>query len=222
MQTSPDTQIFIYGLIATQHQCGTPGEWWTRLTAEPSPARRGGWAREPKKWRGFFGLKCLRLKCKQEDSRRPQQRGGALTELQPEPGFIYIYLSVSLSSHEQDAEMQTATEHGQLIYCFHKAELINDCKRAASWTHQQLAKRKCMASNAEANTPNLITVTPLDCKIRAVNTNYRHLKLRHPKNKDFLKERMCFWHIWHRQGGDLGLPLWLYSFAGHRTCRQVF
>lgn len=41
---------------------------------------------------------------------------------------------------------------------------------------------------------------------RAVNTNYRPLKLRHPEKKDFLKERMCFWHIWHSQRGAPGSP----------------
>lgn len=47
--------------------------------------------------------------------------------LQPEPGFIYIYHSASLHTGHRDAlQQQTPTVHGQLIYCFHEAELIND------------------------------------------------------------------------------------------------
>ena len=40
--------------------------------------------------------------------------------------------------------------------------------------------------------PNLIIVMPLHCEIRAVNTNYRHMKLRHPKIKIFLRKGCVF------------------------------
>lgn len=131
----------------------------------------------------FFDLKCLRLKCKQDESRRPQQRacGSFHCSLNQ---LLYTLIIQPLSTragHRDALQQRTPTQHAQLIYCFRQAELIHDCKRAASWTHQQLAKkRKFMASdaaskgNAEAMNPNLIIVSLLDGKIRAVNTNYRH------------------------------------------------
>lgn len=66
---------------------------------------------ESQRTEAFFGLKCLRLKCKQDDSRRPQQRGcGSFTAAWSR---FYIHLSFSLSSHEQDAEMHYNSRHLQ-------------------------------------------------------------------------------------------------------------
>lgn len=116
---------------------------------EEEEERGGGWAREPKNWK-FFGLKCLRLKCKQDDSVGPQQRDCGSFHCRLNRVFYTFIIQplFSQAGHRNALQQGTPTVHRQLIYCFHEAELINERQRTASPTHRQLAKRRFMASGA--------------------------------------------------------------------------
>lgn len=163
--------------------------------------------------------------------------------LQPEPGFIYTYHSASL--HTSRTQKCTTTAD---TYRTRTINILLSRSGAYSWLQEGSildspatskkkihGQRRCFQGHAEAINSNLIIVTPLDCKIRAVNTNYRHFKLRHPKNKDFLKEKMCFFgtsgtdkdEIWACLSGCTALQASVLNtqvFAGSTTegrCRRL-
>lgn len=153
MQISPDTDIH---LRINRHTAPTWKTCWMRNTAHCwAPRHRDSRVQQdeedehkkPKNWSLvflFFGLKCLRLKCKQDDSHRHQQRACGSFHCSLNQVF-YTLIIQPLSTpagHRNALQQQTPTEHGQLIYCFHEAELIHDWKRAASWTQKQTSKKK--------------------------------------------------------------------------------
>lgn len=234
MQISPDTDIH---LRINRHTAPTWKTCWMRNTAHCwAPRHRDSRVqqdeedehKEPKNWSlvfFFFWLEMFKAEVQTGWLTQAPAEGLWEFSLQPEPGFIYTYHSASL--HTSRTQKCTTTAD---TYRTRTINILLSRSGAYSWLQEGSildspatskkkihGQRRCFQGHAEAINSNLIIVKPLDCKIRAVNTNYRHFKLRHPKNKDFLKEKMCFLAHLAQTRTRFGL-----ASLAVQLCRRVF
>lgn len=167
---------------ATQHRAGRGGTGAALLSSSSTVQREEEEEASPKR---LLGLKCLRLKRKQ-DSLGPRSSSSTVRRsLQTELTCIYRVHSLSVS-HQHVSTTADITEHGRIIYRFYmwtaNSECVTHTHTHTPVTSKFMAKKKSWSCIERHVEPYVQTSLFVSCnfKIRPVNRKKKaFLSLRH-------------------------------------------